>query len=165
MCSSFDEFFIAVLEMKEKKDYKGIVELYKSTNPQEIDSSIIFDMFMAFRKIDVFLVEDFVGKYDIDIEGNYIISYGWCVWELLKQKTIPNNFFEFFNNLIQEETDNFLLINQIFNVIYKSSFDKEFILKFLEIVPIAKLDKNEITYNYKKFASNYEKYFALKSKI
>jgi len=165
MCSSFDEFFIAVLEMKEKKDYKGIVELYKSTNPQEIDSSIIFDMFMAFRKIDVFLVEDFVEKYKIDVKNKHIISYGWCVWELLKQKTIPKDFFEFFNNLIESNMDNSLLINQIFNVIYKSSFDKEFILKFLEIVPITKLDKKETIYNNKKFASNYEKYFVLKSKI
>ena len=165
MCSVFNNFFADVLEMQEKKDYKGIVELYKTTNPSKIENRIIFDMFMAFRKADVSLVEDFVEKYDIDIEGNYIISYGWCVWELLKQKTIPNNFFEFFNNLIQEETDNFLLINQIFNVIYKSNFDKEFILKFLELLPITKLDKNEITYNNKKFASNYEKYFVLKSKI
>ena len=38
-------------------------------------------------------------------------------------------------------------------------------MKFLEIVPIKELNKSEITYNNKKFASNYEKYFALKSKI
>jgi len=113
MCSLFDEFCVCIADVQEKKDYKGIVELYKSINPSKIENHIIFDMFMAFRKADVSLVEDFVEKYNIDIEHKHIISYGWCVWELLKQKTIPKNFFEFFNNLIQEKTDNFLLINQI----------------------------------------------------
>ena len=73
--------------------------------------------------------------------------------------------FYYLKNHLKPFKDRIIFNKSNFNVIYKSDFNKEFILKFLEIVPIKELNKSEITYNNKKFASNYEKYFVLKSKM
>jgi len=164
-------------QLKYNQEYTELLNIfnkyYKNYSKQEIKDNIyiITNVLTALRKTDQSSVAlKFLNQFNIQLttaDERIVTAYGWCVWDLLKQGIVPNEFLLFLKQLTQFKSKYTLtLLNQIFNAVVQiENIKVDFLNEILDNILVNLLDKKEVVYNNKTFASNFEKWYAMKSKL
>ena len=170
---NYKEFSIKIYNLKKEGKFNEILTFLKANNFDiKEDKFVISNILMALRKTDNSkLVDTFIQEYNIDISIDEMVtnSYGWCIYDNLKNKFYPEyqiiSKLQFSKFLNSNSKFSQMLLENIFKIGLKIIKDNRVLIDFLNLFNVDNLSNQEIVWQNRKLPSLQEKFYSSKSKV